>query len=259
MRVVRVQSAGKTFYATLEMDHVQCLNKDLGLNEPIPLDQVTLLPPVAPSKIICTALNYHAHAAEMNMDVPEEPVLFFKPPSAIIGAWQSITLPAQSSRVDFEGELAVVVGKPCRRVNVEQAAEHIFGYTCANDVTARDLQAKDKLYGRAKGFDTFAPIGPWIETDVPDPADLNVITRVNGTVRQQGNTADMIFSAWELLSFASQIMTLLPGDVIITGTPPGVGPLCAGDEVQVEISNVALLTNTVIAEQDDGMECGVIQ
>lgn len=259
MRVVRVQYAGKTFYATLEPDHVLCLNRDIGLNDPIPLDQVALLPPVAPSKIICAALNYHAHAEEMGKTVPEEPVLFFKPPSSIIGAWQSIVLPLQSSRVDYEGELAVVIGKPCRRISVAEASEYIFGYTCANDVTARDLQSKDGLYGRAKGFDTFGPIGPWIETEVPDPAALTLITRVNGEVRQEGSTGDMIFSAWELLSFASSVMTLLPGDVILTGTPPGIGPMRPGDEVQVEISEVALLTNTVVAEQAQESEFTVIQ
>ncbi|GAB6058073.1 fumarylacetoacetate hydrolase family protein [Desulfonatronum parangueonense] len=259
MRVVRVQYAGKTFYATLQPDHVMCLNKDMGLNDPIGLDQIALLPPVAPSKIICAALNYHAHAEEMGQPVPDEPVLFLKPPSAVIGAWQPIVLPVQSFRVDYEGELAVVIGKPCRRVNATQAAEYIFGYTCANDITARDLQTKDGQYGRAKGFDTFAPIGPWIETEVPDPSELTLVTRVNGQVRQSGNTGDMIFSAWELLSFASHVMTLLPGDVILTGTPPGIGPLHAGDEVQVEISDIALLTNTVIVEQDHVEGYSVIQ
>ena len=259
MRVVRVQYSGKTFYATLEPDHVVCLNKDMGLNEPIPLDQVVLLPPVAPSKIVCAALNYHAHAEEMGKSVPDEPVLFFKPPTSIIGAWQTIVLPPQSARVDYEGELAVVVGKPCRRISPAQASGFIFGYTCANDVTARDLQAKDGLYGRAKGFDTFCPIGPWIETEVPAPSELTLITRVNGEMRQNGGTRDMIFSAWELLSFASSVMTLLPGDVILTGTPPGIGPLRPGDEVQVEISDVALLTNTVVAEQSQDPESSILQ
>lgn len=258
MRVVRVQYAEKTFYASLEPEHVLCLNKDIGLDKPIPLNQVVLLPPVAPSKIVCAALNYHEHAAEMGKHPPDEPVLFFKPPSSIIGAWQSIVLPPESSRVDFEGELAVVIGKPCRRVSMDMAREFIFGYTCANDVTARDLQARDGLYGRAKGFDTFMPIGPWIETEVPDPSSLSLITRVNGEVRQNSHTADMIFSVWELLSFASNVMTLLPGDVILTGTPPGIGPMRPGDEIQVEISEVALLTSTVAAEQPHDPEYPII-
>lgn len=259
MRVVRVKYGGQVFYAILESGHVRCLNKDIGLNEPLPLDQVTILPPVAPSKIICAFLNYHAHAMEMGKAVPDEPVLFFKPPSAIIGAWQPIILPAQSSRVDYEGELAVVIGKACRRIGVDEAPEYIFGYTCANDVTARDLQAKDGLYGRAKGFDTFAPVGPWIETEVSNLSDVKIITRVNGEVRQQGHSADMIFSPWELVSFASSVMTLLPGDVILTGTPPGIGPMSPGDEVQVEIPGVALLINSVAAEEEDMSVHGAIQ
>lgn len=259
MRVVRVRHQGRIFYAMLEGSHVRSLNKESGSNDPLPLDQVVILPPVAPSKIVCAALNYHAHAREMGKEAPDEPVLFLKPPSAVIGAWQPILLPEQSTRVDFEGELAVVIGKSCRCIGVDEAPEHIFGYTCANDVTARDLQAKDGLYGRAKGFDTFSPIGPWIETEVADPGDLTVTTRLNGEVRQEGSTADMIFSAWELVSFASGVMTLLPGDVILTGTPPGIGPMAPGDEVQVEISGVALLINSVIADDRCMPTHGVIQ
>ncbi len=259
MRVVRVRHQGRIFYAMLEGNQVRSLNKESGPNDPLPLDQVVILPPVAPSKIVCAALNYHAHAQEMGKEPPDEPVLFFKPPSAVIGAWQPIVLPDESTRVDFEGELAVVIGKSCRCIRVDEASEYIFGYTCANDVTARDLQAKDGLYGRAKGFDTFAPIGPWIETEVPDPTDLTITTRLNGEVRQEGSTADMIFSAWELVSFASRVMTLLPGDVILTGTPPGIGPMTPGDEVQVEISDVALLINAVTADDRSMPVHGVIQ
>lgn len=254
MRVVRAAHEGRVFYAVLDGDFVRVLNTDAGPEEPLPLGQVEILPPVAPSKIICAALNYHAHAAEMNKTVPDEPALFFKPPSAVIGPWQQIILPTQSLRVDYEGELAVVIGKTCRRVGVDEVSQYIFGYTCANDVTARDLQAKDGLYGRAKGFDTFAPVGPWIETDVPDPSDLTLITRLNGEIRQQGSTSDMIFSPWELVSFASSVMTLHPGDIILTGTPPGIGPMSPGDEIQVEISGVALLNNPVAAE----VECACV-
>jgi 2-keto-4-pentenoate hydratase/2-oxohepta-3-ene-1,7-dioic acid hydratase in catechol pathway len=256
---MRVRYEGRVFYATLEGHSVRCLNKDAGLHEPIPLKLTTILPPVAPSKIICAALNYHAHAMELGKAIPDEPVLFLKPPSAIIGAWQPIILPAQSTRVDFEGELAVVIGKTCRHVSVAEVSEYIFGYTCANDVTARDLQAKDGLYGRAKGFDTFAPVGPWIETEVPDPSGVIITTRLNGEVRQQSSSADMIFSPWELVSFVSSVMTLLPGDVILTGTPAGIGPMAPGDEVQVEISGVALLINSVLAEDENSLMHGVIQ
>lgn len=259
MRVVRVRYEGRVFYATLEGNYVRCLNKDAAPDERIPLNSAIILPPVAPSKIICAALNYHAHAAEMGKAAPDEPVLFLKPPSAIIGAWQPIILPPQSTRVDYEGELAVVIGKTCRHVGVGEVSKYIFGYTCANDVTARDLQVRDGLYGRAKGFDTFAPMGPWIETEVPNPSDVIITTRLNGEVRQQGSSADMIFSPWELVSFVSSVMTLLPGDVILTGTPPGIGPMAPGDEICIEISGVALLVNSVVAEEGNSPMHGVIQ
>ncbi|MDQ7833232.1 MAG: fumarylacetoacetate hydrolase family protein [Desulfovibrionaceae bacterium] len=250
MRVLRVRHQDKSFYASLIEDQVVCLDRSLAYDAPIPLREIQLLPPVAPTKVVCAAVNYRSHADEVGLPVPDEPVLFFKPPSAVIPAGQPIVLPRVSTRVDYEAELAVVIGRPCRHAAPDKVAAHIFGYACANDVTARDLQKKDGLYGRAKGFDTFAPIGPWIETEVADPGSLGLRTLVNGEVRQQGDTSDMIFPVLELVSFISRVMTLFPGDVILTGTPPGIGPLAAGDEVRVEIDGVGVLINPVVAEEE---------
>ncbi len=249
MRVIRVKYLDKTFYAQLvDSEAVLCLNKALGLDAPIPLSQVTLLPVVWPTKIVCVGVNYREHAQEMDKAVPAEPLLFLKPPSAIIGNGQAIVLPGQSGQVDHEAELALVMGQVCRNITPEEAPGCIFGYTCANDVTARDLQRRDVQFTRAKGFDTFAPLGPWIETDVPDPAALSVRCLVNDEVRQNGHTSTMIVKPFELVSFISKVMTLLPGDVVLTGTPSGVGPLRHGDEVRVEIEGVGLLINSVEAE-----------
>jgi 2-keto-4-pentenoate hydratase/2-oxohepta-3-ene-1,7-dioic acid hydratase in catechol pathway len=260
MRVLRVRYQDQVFYGALHQAEaegqeapqlfIQCLNRELGIEGPIPLQQCAVLPPVVPTKIICLAVNYRAHAAEMGHAIPEEPVLFLKAPSAVIGSGQPIVLPRMSQRVDFEGELAIVLGKVCRRVAVEDIPSHIFGYSCANDVTARDLQKRDGQYGRAKGFDSFAPVGPWIETEVADPDDLTLRTTVNGELHQEGNTSDMVFSPFEIVSRISQVMTLFPGDVILTGTPPGVGALAPGDEVRVEIESVGTLINPVVAEAD---------
>jgi 2-keto-4-pentenoate hydratase/2-oxohepta-3-ene-1,7-dioic acid hydratase in catechol pathway len=246
MRILRVLYQGHVFYASLEHKAVVCLNKSLGFTEPIPLSSVTILPVVMPTKIICAAVNYRAHGDELDHSIPEEPRLFLKPPSSIVGHGEPIVLPAASNQVDYEGELAVVIGKTCRDVPLDAAPQHVFGYTCANDVTARDLQVKDGLFGRAKGFDSFAPIGPWIETEVSDPGNLTLRTSVNGNVVQECSTGEMLFSPFELISFVSSIMTLHPGDVILTGTPAGVGQLQDGDEVAVELEGVALLTNPVI-------------
>ncbi len=260
MRVLRVRFKDKVFYAALhqvakEDTHggapsaelfVQCLNKDLELSSPIPLNQCSVLPPVVPTKIICLAVNFRQHAEEMGHAIPKEPVLFLKPPSAIIGSGQPIILPSMSRQVDFEGELAIIIGKNCRNVAESKIPEHIFGFACANDVTARDLQRQDGQFGRAKGFDSFAPIGPWIETELDDPGNLELTTSVNGEPRQQGNTADMIFGPYEIVSRISRVMTLLPGDVILTGTPSGVGPLHHGDEVRVELTNLGTLINPVL-------------
>jgi 2-keto-4-pentenoate hydratase/2-oxohepta-3-ene-1,7-dioic acid hydratase in catechol pathway len=214
----------------------------------LPLADVRLLAPILPSKIIAIGKNYADHVREMGGDEPSaEPVLFSKPSTAVIGPGEAIAYPQKlSERVDHEGELAVVIGRMCREVPASRAAEVILGYTCANDVTARDLQAKDGQWTRAKGFDTFCPIGPWIETEA-DPADLAISTTVNGEVRQEARTSLLLHDIPALVEYVSQVMTLLPGDVILTGTPAGVGPLEIGDEVTVTVENIGSLTNRVIA------------
>jgi 2-keto-4-pentenoate hydratase/2-oxohepta-3-ene-1,7-dioic acid hydratase in catechol pathway len=250
MRILRVEYQGLSFYARLEDDTLYCLDASKGLSDPIALEDVTFLSPVTPTKVICLAVNYRAHAAEVGREIPDEPVLFLKPPSAVIKSGDPIILPLVSNRVDFEGELVVVMGRHCKNLKPEEVPANIFGYTCGLDITARDLQQKDGLFARAKGFDTFAPIGPWIETHVPDPNNIEITTSVNGEIKQQGNTSDMIFSTLEAVSSISQVMTLFPGDVIFTGTPPGIGPLAEGDEVRVDIEGVGMLINSVVAEKN---------
>jgi 2-keto-4-pentenoate hydratase/2-oxohepta-3-ene-1,7-dioic acid hydratase in catechol pathway len=213
------------------------------------LADVRLLAPVLPrSKVIGIGRNYAAHAAEMGNDVPTEPLMFIKPNTSVVGPGDPIFYPAQSSNVHFEGELAVVIGRICRDVPVEQATDVIYGYTIANDVTARDLQRSDVQFTRAKGFDSFCPLGPWIETDL-DPqtfADgVQIQTHLNGDLKQDGSTSDLIFDIPTLISYVSSVMTLLPGDVILTGTPAGVGPMEVGDEVEISIAGLGTLTNTV--------------
>lgn len=209
------------------------------------LEDVKLLCPVTPSKIVAIGLNYKAHAAEFNKPLPEEPMLFMKPSTAVIGPDDLIIYPSHMShRVDYEGELGVVVGKKAKDVPAGAARDFILGYTCFNDVTARDLQGKDIQYTRAKGFDTFAAIGPCIETGL-DPLDARIETYLNGEKRQDASTQDMIFDVFRLLSFVSQVMTLLPGDVIATGTPPGVGKMKPGNTVEVVIAGIGRLRNTV--------------
>lgn len=207
-------------------------------------DGATLLPPVVPSKIVCVGRNYAEHVKELGNEAPAEPVLFFKPPSALLAPGGTIIRPAASQRVDFEGELAIVVGREAKDVKAERWRDYVLGFTCANDVTARDLQKKDVQFTRGKGFDTFAPLGPCIETDL-DPSDLRITTRVNGETRQDGRTSQMIFSLGALFEYITAIMTLVPGDVILTGTPSGVGPLESGDVVEVEIQAIGVLTNAV--------------
>jgi 2-keto-4-pentenoate hydratase/2-oxohepta-3-ene-1,7-dioic acid hydratase in catechol pathway len=216
-----------------------------------PLEAVPLLAPIIPSKVLCVGKNYADHAAEMGGDVPDEPLIFSKPATSVIGPRAPIRHPALSSEVHHEAELAVVIGRLTRRVAAEDALDHVLGYTCANDVTARDLQRRDGQWTRAKGFDTFCPLGPWIDTDV-DPADgLAIRCTVNGEVRQDGSTADLVFSVPELVAYVAAFTTLLPGDVILTGTPAGVGPLQVGDTVDVEIAGIGTLTNTVLADTDE--------
>ena len=213
----------------------------------IPLDDVRLLAPVIPrSKVVCVGINYRRHAAELGGDVPDEPLIFLKPNTSVIGPGEPILYPSQSTDVHYEGELAVVIGRICRDVPAEDASKVIFGYTVANDVTARDLQAKDGQWARAKGFDTFCPLGPWIETEL-DPADLAVTTVLEGETKQDGRTSDMVFSVPDIVEYVSSFMTLLPGDVILTGTPDGVGPMSVGDTVSVTIEGIGTLTNRVLS------------
>jgi 2-keto-4-pentenoate hydratase/2-oxohepta-3-ene-1,7-dioic acid hydratase in catechol pathway len=214
--------------------------------EDIPLDQVRLLAPVLPSKVVAVGKNYVEHAAEMGGAVPEEPVIFLKPSTAVTGPDDAIPYPPQSSRVDPEGELAVVIGRLARRVPAEDASRYILGYTCANDVTARDLQAKDGQWTRAKGFDGFGPLGPWVETEL-DPSDVAVELRVNGETRQAARTSQMAFGVSELVEFVTAVMTLLPGDVILTGTPAGVAPVEVGDVIEVDVEGIGVLRNQVVA------------
>jgi 2-keto-4-pentenoate hydratase/2-oxohepta-3-ene-1,7-dioic acid hydratase in catechol pathway len=212
--------------------------------ERVPLADVALLAPVIPrSKVVCVGRNYRDHAAELGNDVPTAPMLFFKPNTSVIGPGDTIVLPPQSERVDFEGELAAVIGRITKNVPAERALEHVFGYTIANDVTARDLQKTDGQWARAKGFDTFCPLGPAIETEFDLDGGAILTTRVNGEVRQQAPISDMIFSLADVIAYASAAFTLLPGDVVLTGTPAGVGPFVAGDTVEVEITGLGTLRN----------------
>ena len=213
------------------------------------LNSVKLLAPCEPSKIVAIGLNYKAHAAEFNKPLPEEPMIFMKPPTAVIGTGEKIIYPHHmSKRVDYEGELGVVIGKKAHMVKEEEAKDYILGYTCINDVTARDLQGKDVQYIRAKGFDTFAPMGPWIETDL-NPLNVRIETYLNGEKKQDTSTHDMIFDVYHLLSFVSHVMTLLPGDVIATGTPSGIGKMKPGDKIEVKIEGIGSLVNTVSSRQ----------
>jgi 2-keto-4-pentenoate hydratase/2-oxohepta-3-ene-1,7-dioic acid hydratase in catechol pathway len=210
----------------------------------MPLAEAQLLPPVVPSKIVCVGRNYAAHAAEHQAAVPDEPMLFLKPPSALIGHRQPVQVPAGIGRVDHEAELAVIIGSSAQGVSHDEALDYVLGYTCANDVSARVFQQKDGQWGRAKGFDTFCPLGPWITTDL-DPLDLGVWGFVNGELRQDDRTASMVFDVPALIAFISGVMTLQPGDVILTGTPAGVSELHAGDVVRVEIEGIGVLENPV--------------
>lgn len=213
--------------------------------ERVPLADVALLAPVIPrSKVVCVGRNYRDHAAELGNDVPEAPMLFFKPNTSVIGPGDAVALPRDSEFVSFEGELAAVIGRIAKNVAAENALDYVFGYTIANDVTARDWQKSDGQWARAKGFDTSCPLGPAIETDFDPNGSAVLTTRLNGEVRQQGPISDMIFSLADVIAYASAAFTLLPGDVILTGTPAGVGQIVAGDVVEVEISGLGILRNT---------------
>ena len=215
-----------------------------------PLDEVKLLPPSSPSKIVCVGRNYQEHAKELGNEVPPRPLLFLKPPSSVIGPEEHVILPSISQRVDYEGELAVIMSRRCYHLKPDESASpYILGYTCLNDVTARDLQKLDVQFTRGKGFDTSCPFGPILETQL-DPSGATVETYVNGIRKQSGHTSEMIFSVDVIIRFIAQVMTLEPGDVVATGTPSGVGPLAAGDVVEVSVSGIGTLRNPVIAERD---------
>lgn len=253
MRIIRYTTEDqKPQYGWVHQHHVGPLEGDpfaeyRRLDASIPIERVRLLPPVVPGKIICIGRNYAAHAAEHDAEVPEYPLIFLKPPSALIGPNDKIHLPPQSQQVEHEAELVVVIGRRGRRIQSTEVSSHIFGYTAGNDVTARDLQRKDGQWTRGKGFDTFCPLGPWIETDF-DPADALVSCRVNGDLKQMASTRDMVFDIPRLIAFISSVMTLEPGDIIMTGTPAGVSPLSPGDVVEVTIDGIGNLRNPVQTE-----------
>jgi 2-keto-4-pentenoate hydratase/2-oxohepta-3-ene-1,7-dioic acid hydratase in catechol pathway len=220
---------------------------DKAVFSPLRLDEATLLPPVVPSKIVCIGRNYKEHAAELGNEVPKEPLLFLKTPSSLIAHKQPIRKPSISQRVDFEGELAIVIGKRCSKIGPdEDVRQYIRGYTIVNDVTARDLQKTDGQWSRAKGFDTFCPIGPFVTDEIDPDTGIQVQTRLNGELRQDGNTRDLIFSIAFLLRHITAAITLCPGDLIPTGTPSGVAPMQPGDTVEVSIDGIATLSNPVI-------------
>jgi 2-keto-4-pentenoate hydratase/2-oxohepta-3-ene-1,7-dioic acid hydratase in catechol pathway len=253
MRFVRFQVNGDApRFGWLHEDQVGELQGDLfgsyrRKKTTIPLKDVHLLAPSTPSKIVCVGRNYVEHAKELGNEVPKMPLIFLKPPSSVIASGDAIVLPPQSAQVEHEGELVAVIGKRGRNVTAESARDYILGYTIGNDVTARDLQKTDGQWTRAKGFDTFCPFGPWIDTDF-DPSDALITCRVNGQMRQLSSTRDMVFGIGVLIAYASSVMTLEPGDLFFTGTPAGVSQLKAGDVVEVEIDGLGVLKNPVKAE-----------
>lgn len=253
MRYIRFEQNGQTSWGQISTDDIQVLSaapyaggRPTGLS--LKQSDVKLLAPCEPGKIVAIGKNYFDHVQEFDSQVPETPILFIKPSTAVIGPEQSIFLPdpTVSNRVDYEGELALVISQKATKIKAGEAGQYILGYTCLNDVTARDVQHKDGQWTRAKGMDTFAPIGPWL-TDEVEPGDLTITTRLNGEIKQQSSTKMLMWSIGELLAFITQSITLLPGDVVTTGTPAGVGPMLAGDVVTVEISGIGVLRNTVQA------------
>jgi 2-keto-4-pentenoate hydratase/2-oxohepta-3-ene-1,7-dioic acid hydratase in catechol pathway len=252
VRIARFTKDGDLFFGVVESDDTIAtvaahpFGEIQFTGERQPLADVRLTAPILPSKVIAIGKNYAEHAREMGGEAPEQPVMFMKPSTSVIGQLEAVVHPPQSERVDYEGELAVVIGRLCREVPKERASEVILGYTCANDVTARDLQKSDGQWTRAKGFDSFCPLGPWIETEL-DPSDLAITTTVNGETRQDSRTSKLLHDVPELIEFVTSVMTLLPGDVILTGTPEGVGPLNVDDEVSVTIENIGTLTNRVVS------------
>jgi 2-keto-4-pentenoate hydratase/2-oxohepta-3-ene-1,7-dioic acid hydratase in catechol pathway len=253
MRLARIAHPGGVAFASVEGDGEETRVLEIAehpfgtpnfTGKSWPLADVRLLAPILPSKVIAVGRNYAEHAAEFGQEVPAEPMIFLKPSTSVIGPNAAIRLPKSSSRVDFEGELAVVIGQPVKNVPASRAASVILGYTVANDVSARDQQKSDGQWGRAKGYDTFCPLGPWIETSM-DPADLALRSEVDGVLKQDARTSDLAHKIPELVEFVSGVMTLLPGDVILTGTPAGVGPITDGQQVSISIEGIGTLTNPV--------------
>jgi 2-keto-4-pentenoate hydratase/2-oxohepta-3-ene-1,7-dioic acid hydratase in catechol pathway len=257
MRIVRFKAGRKSGYGIVnQKNQVQRLLKsplggqipirDLPLSGEIyPLEEVILLAPCQPSKIVCLGVNYRPHADEMGSQLPTQPLIFIKPSTALIGPDEAIVLPRHYRRVDYECELAVVIGRKAKHVSEEQARQYVLGYSCFNDVTERVVQKEDGQWTRAKGYDTFAPLGPWIETAI-QPDDLKLETWLNGARQQSGRTSELLFGIPKLISFISDVMTLLPGDVIATGTPSGIGPVKSGDVVEIKIEGIGTLRNPVV-------------
>jgi 2-keto-4-pentenoate hydratase/2-oxohepta-3-ene-1,7-dioic acid hydratase in catechol pathway len=249
MKIARFNLNGEIRFGSIASDQVSLFvgnpleSRELS-GEVVSLAQVQLLAPVSPSKVICIGMNYAAHAAEISQDVPDEPLMFFKPISSIIGPGDSIVLPHQSDQVELEVELAIVIGKRTKNISKAEVRDHIFGFTIGNDVTARDIQFSDLQWARAKGFDTFCPLGPWIETEF-DPRGKRLDSRVHGELRQHAITNDMIFDVETIVSFVSENITLLPGDVILTGSPAGISRITHGDDVECEIEGIGVLRNLV--------------
>jgi 2-keto-4-pentenoate hydratase/2-oxohepta-3-ene-1,7-dioic acid hydratase in catechol pathway len=250
VRTCRFRHGGRAQYGVIEGTTVRPLTTapwsgGLPDGHPLQLADVQLLAPVEPSKVVCVGRNYRAHAKELGNEVPKVPMIFLKPSTSVVGPQDAIRCPPQSTDVQHEVELAVVVGRTLTRASAADAKLAVFGYSCLNDVTARDIQREEKQFTRAKGFDTFCPIGPVVETAL-DPLEASIACRVNGAERQRGSTRDMVFDPFALLAFISGVMTLLPGDVVATGTPEGVGPLRPGDWVEVEVSGIGVLRNPVV-------------
>jgi 2-keto-4-pentenoate hydratase/2-oxohepta-3-ene-1,7-dioic acid hydratase in catechol pathway len=249
MKVVRILNGEDARYGLADDTTVTLISDEpfaaWEREDVVELSEAHLLAPVVPTKIVCVGLNYKLHAKELGHKLPTEPVIFLKPSTAVNSPNGAIEIPKSSARVDYEGELAIVMGRRSRRVRRQDARHHILGYTCANDVTARDLQKRDGQWTRAKSFDGFCPLGPWIDTDV-DPLDLSIETLLNGEVMQSARTSDMVFDPYALVEFISGVMTLLPGDVVLTGTPGGIGQMRAGDVVDVRIEGIGTLQNKVI-------------
>jgi len=253
MKIIRYEAESTIKWGVIEGDAVREMEGDpFGhfhlTSKTTRMQEVKLLAPCLPSKIVALGLNYRDHAEEMKIALPKEPLLFLKPSTSVIGPGEAIVYPKMSKRVDYEAELGVVIGKAAKGISEERAGEYILGYTCLNDVTARDLQPQNGQWTTAKGFDTFAPIGPWIVTDI-DPHHLDVASYLNGERRQHSNTKNLIFGPRQLVSFISRVMTLLPGDVIATGTPSGIGPMAVGDKIEVVIEGIGTLNNVVVAEK----------